>query len=421
MELDRLIKNACEDWSAKAQMPVGLADLALRGRSRRRAVKAALAAALAAFLTGAAVVVGSTVATPIAERQPTQPPTPQLAFQPVALSADTAVRTDLGSTFPRRLVAAGHVAVAAYHTDRLRASAGGAKTVESTWYLYNPTSGTYEETPWANLDVAPGMHQAAVLEGPLPTSRVGLLDMKTQKVTRWISVEHPVGGVSWSPNGRRLIMTAYARNPYTIPAPGPCLLSGSVDAASRAGHGDIKPCGPDHASSRLGYYIVDESGDTTFHALPPDPANGNLPQDLGWSRDGTLIWAPTATAPTKVFYTPDGEQRPAPAHEADDAEPAGLSPNGTLLPKFGPRPGPAVTVRNVTTGKVVAVLPIEGAEAWADDHQLFAVGCDPKRCKGTGEFHNRLLLVNLKGEIKPLTGYHRSDREGSWVPLFTHR
>jgi hypothetical protein len=75
----------------------------------------------------------------------------------------------------------------------------------------------------------------------------------------------------------------------------------------------------------------------------------------------------------------------------------------------------------VTTGKDVAVLPIEQAKAWADDNQLFAIGCALKECRGMSEFHNRLLLVRLDGKITPLTGYHRSDRLGSWVPLFTHR
>ena len=46
----------------------------------------------------------------------------------------------------------------------------------------------------------------------------------------------------------------------------------------------------------------------------------------------------------------------------------------------------------------------------------------PRRsARGKGEFHNRLLLVNLQGKITPLTGYHRSDKLGAWVPLFTHR
>ncbi len=388
MKADMLIKSACEDWAAEATVSAGLADRALRGRARRRARRLALAAGSTAVLAGAGVAAIS-VAGP--SERPTQP-----AIQ--TLSSDTTLRTDLDSAFPRHLVAAGHTAVAAYSTAHQRPTAHDPHAFARTWYLYAPASGTYEQTPWAYLDVAPGMHQAAVLEGPLPASRVGVLDMNTQKVTRWISVGHAVAGISWSPDGRRLLLTAYDGNPDTPAAPGGC--------------------------SRTGYYVVDAaSGHGAFHALKADRNNPGTRQDLGWSRSGTLIWAPTATNPTKVFYDLDGKSRPTPAHEAEtnDPEEAGLSPNGSLLPLFGPAPGPAVTVTNVTTGKVAAVLPIEEAEAWADDDHVFATGCAVKECKGTGEFHNRLLLVGLDGKITPLTGYHRSDRLGSWVPLFTHR
>ena len=227
-------------------------------------------------------------------------------------------------------VAAGHIAVAAYFTTGMRSSGNGPKTNGRTWYLYAPASGTYQKTSWAHLDVAPGMRQAAVLEGPLS-------------------------------NG-------------------------------------------------------------SFRTLAADYNNVNSRQDLGWSRSGTLIWAPTDTVPTRVFYDLKGQPRPAPAHEAEynDHE-AGLSPNGTLLPTFGPAPGPAVTVTNVATGKTVAVLPIEQARAWADDNQLLAIGCDPKKCTGKEEFRNRLVLAGLDGTITPLTGYGRSDGPGAWEPLFTHR
>ncbi|MGH3387719.1 MAG: hypothetical protein ACRDOO_02435 [Actinomadura sp.] len=380
MKLDMLIKSACEDWSAEAQVPAGLADHALRGRARRRSLKVVLAAGSTALLVGAGVAIVS-VAGP--SRQPPPPPT-----QTVPLSTDTTVRTDLGSSFPRHLVAAGHTAVAAYYTTRMR-----SKTVERTWHLYDPVSGTYKKTSWAHLDVAPGMHRAAVLEGPLPASRVGVLDMATQQVIRWIPVEHRVGGVSWSPDGRRLVLTSYDKKPDAGTGPG--------------------------ASSRTGYYIVDaESGRGGFRTLAADPNNFGSRQDLGWSRDGTLIWSPTDTVPTKVFYDLNGEPRPAPAYEAEYYKhDAGLSPNGTLLPA----PGPDVIVTNVTTGRAVAVLPVQQAKAWADDDQLFAIGCDPKMCTGKGEFRNRLLLVSLDGKITPLTGYRRSDRPGAWEPLFTHR
>jgi hypothetical protein len=348
----------------------------LAGGLGRPSFKIALAACSTALVAGVGTAVFSAAGPSPHARQTT--------IQPVTLSADTTLRTDLENTFPRHLVAAGHTAVAAYHMGR-------------AWYLYDPASGTYEKTPWTYLNVAPGMHQAAVLEGPLPASRVGILDMKAQKVTRWISVAHPVAGISWSPDGRRLLLTAYDTSPDVPAAPG--------------------------ISSRTGYYMLEAgSWQGRFRPLPADRNSVASRQDLGWSRNGTLIWSPTDTVPTKIFYDLNGHPHAAPAYEAAyTSEEAGLSPNGTLLPKFGPRPGPAVTVKNVTTGKAAAVLPIEQAVAWADDAHLFAIGCDVKKCGGKGEFHNRLLLVSLEGRITPLTGYHRSDQPASWVPLFTHR
>ncbi|NVI88509.1 YncE family protein [Actinomadura sp. BRA 177] len=386
MKPETIVKSTLDEWADEARVPAGLADRALRGRARRRSVKFTLIGGTSALLAGATAVAlfaaGGTAR-------------PEVAFEPVSLSSQTALRTDLGSAFPRKLVAAGHMAVAAYYTSNTPMGAEKG-TVRRTWHLYNPSAGTYEQTKWAYLSVAPGMQRAAVLQGPLPASRVGVLDMKTRKVTRWIKVGKPVGGLAWSPDGRRLLLTSYASNP---------------DAPNGA-----------EQPPRTGYYIVDSAAEPgVFHALPGSPDNGNSRQDLGWSRDGKLIWAPTATLPTKIFYDLDGRRQPAPPYEAGDQEAAGLSPNGTLLPEFGPRPGPAVTVTNVNSGEKAAVLPIEQAVAWADNDRLFAFGCDVKKCEGKGEFRNRLLLVTLKGKITPLTGYQRSDRAGSWTPVFTHR
>jgi hypothetical protein len=390
MKPETIVKSTLDEWAEEARVPAGLADRALRGRTRRRSFKIALVGGTSALLAGATAV--ALFATGGTAR-------PEVAFEPVSLSSETTLRTDLGSAFPRHLVAAGHMAVAAYYTSNTPMGADmgtDVGTVRRTWHLYNPSAGKYEKTDWAYLSVAPGMQRAAVLRGPLPTSKVGVLDMKTQEVTRWIKVGKPVGGLAWSPDGRRLLLTSYASNP---------------DA-------------PDGAEQppRTGYYIVDSTAEPgAFHALPGSSDNGNSRQDLGWSRDGKLIWAPTATLPTKIFYDLDGRRRPAPPYEAGDQEEAGLSPDGTLLPEFGPIPGPAVTVTNVDSGRKAAVLPIQQALAWADNGRLFAMGCDVKKCEGKGEFRNRLLLVTLKGKITPLTGYQRSDRAGSWTPLFTHR
>jgi hypothetical protein len=398
VNLEMLIKTASNDWAAQAQVPPGLADRVLRRSDRRRHLKVGLAAGATVLMVGTAVGVVSVTG-------PTQRSSPTV-IQSGSLSKDTSLRTDLGNSFPRSLVAAGHTAVAAYYTNHMVPTQNDSQRRVRTWHLYNPTTGQYEKTSWTYLDVAPGLYQAAVLEGPLPASRVGILDMKTQKVIRWINVDHPVAAVAWAPDGRRLVLTAYDKDPDTLPS--------DENGQSTVLLGS--------SGFRTGFYIVDaESKLSSFHRLAGDNEVNNR-QDFGWSRSGTLLSTPTSTSPTKAFYDLNGNPQPAPPHEdeTNDGE-AGLSPNGTLLPKFGPSPGPAVTVTNVKTGKIKAILPIEQAAAWADDKQLFVIGCDPKNCTGKGEFRNRLLLVGLDGKITPLTGYRRSDLEGAWVPVFTHR
>ncbi|HST83385.1 MAG TPA: hypothetical protein VLL08_16765 [Kineosporiaceae bacterium] len=309
---------------------------------------------------------------------------------------DTTLRTDLSDSFPRHLVAAGHTAVAAYFTGRWLPSAKKPKNFERTWYLYNQSSLTYQKTSWTYLDVAPGMHRAAVLDGQLPTSRVGILDLSTNKVTRWISFDHPVGGVSWAPDGRRLVVTAYDWNPDSFEHYGENL--------------------------RTGFYVMDADAEPgTFHSLPGNSDNPNSRTDFKWSHSGTMLKTYTAMKPFWKFYDLNGKPQPTPPFEADSPEPAGLSPNGDLLTEFGPSTGPNITVTNVKTNTVVAILPIEQAKAWADDDHLFAIGCAEKACKGSGEFHNRLLLVGLDGTITPLTGFQDSRKQGAWSPVFTHR
>ncbi len=388
MNLDTLLKDTLDEWSAQAQVPAGLAEAALRRRSRRRTLRIGLAAGSTAVLVAAAAAVFSIGGTPQSSSRP--------LIQPATLSTDTSVRADLGTGFPNHLVAAGHVAVGAYYAVHAGAKGTTPQSYQRTWYVYDPALGTYQPTPWAYVDVAPGLQQAAVLEGPLPASRVGILDLRTQQVIGWIPVPRPVGGLVWSPDGRRLLLTTYTASPDTM----------------NDGSG----------SPRSGFYVVNAAAELgPFHPLPPIADNWNTRQDLGWSRTGTLIWAPTVTDPSKVFYDLNGAARPAPAREDDGTlQDAGLSPDGTMQVKFGPGSGPAVTVSKISDGRKVAVLPLEQARAWADDHQLFGIGCGPD-CSGKGEFHNRLVLADLDGTITPLTQYRKGDQLGTWEPTFTHR
>ena len=380
MKTETFLRQALEEWSAEAQVPSGLADRALRRRARRRFTSAALVVGSAALLAGAGVAIDARIG---------EPPS-------VVRPVDTSLHTDPSSAPPKRFVAAGQVAISAYYTSHAPQNGRGPRT--RTWYLYNPASGGYRKVPWAWVDVAPGLGQAAVLDGPLPSARVGIMDMRTQRV-RWIRLKAAAGGVSWSPDGRKLLVTTYATNP---------------DAQQ----------GPYGAGARTGFIVVDvKSGEAHFHRLTFARDDPNTRQDLGWSKDGGLVWAPTALeSPTKVFYDLNGKPKPAPPHEADAAEDAGLSPDGHLLAVPGPPPGPNTIVTDLRTGRRAGLQPVEQLRVWADDTHLVALACSPNKCGGKGEFHNRYVLVSVDGKtLIPLTGYVQNSEVSGWEPTFTHR
>ena len=382
MKTETFLRQALEEWSAEAQVPAGLADRVLRRRGRRRFTSAALVVGSAALLAGAGVAIDAQLGDPPSVVRP----------------VDTSLHTDPSSAPPKRLVAAGKVAISAYYTGHLSQNTRGARSFTRTWYLYTPTTGTYRKVPWAWVDVAPGLRQAAILDGPLPSARVGIMNMTTQRV-RWIPLKAAAGGLSWSPDGQKVLVTTYATNPD-------------------------RQTGSSGQRARTGFIVVDaKSGEAHFHRLASDPGEPNTRQDLGWSRDGTLIWAPTAReTPSKIFYDLNGRQRPAPPHEADLSEQAGLSPNGRLLAIPGPPPGPNTIVKDLGTGKQAGLQPVEQLNAWADDTHLIALACSPNKCGGKGEFHNRYVLVGLDGKsLIPLTGYVQNSDVSGWEPTFTHR
>lgn len=379
-EETQLVEETLRTWADEARVPADLADRALRGRRRRLVWPVSLATAGAAIAVACAVAI-ATVGLPARHD-----PAPEANLVPlVRPNPDTGISADPAGSPPERLVAAGQVAMSAYYVVR---QVEGEDYQRQEWYLYNPTTGRYARTPWASVDVAPGLRLAAVLESPLPVPRVALVDMATGGVVRRIRLEHTAGGLKWSPDGRRLLITTYRDNPANTEIPKP--------------------------STRTGFYLYDlQSGTARFRAFPPDRDNMNSQQDFGWSRDGSLIYAPTVTVPTKRFYRLDG--RPAPAPKGEDKYydfEAGHSPSGKLPP----------------TEILDRVPGLEQLNVWADDSRLIALQCDPRpgRCEGKGEFHNRFVLVDLDKRYgarpTPLTGYRENSQEpGSWEPLFTRR
>lgn len=382
MKTDAFIRNALEEWAADVPPPAGLADRALRIRTRRRRTSAALAVGSAVLLAGAGVAFGVGV-----HREP----------RPAAPAVDTSLHTDTAHTPPRYFVAAGRIAISAYRLPRERTLSGGGKALSYQWSLYQPSSGEYRQVPWAWLDVAPGLRRAAVLAGPLPARRVGILDMRTQRVTRWIPLGRGAGGVSWSPDGRRLLVTTYSADPD-------------------AGHAP---------QSRTGFAIVDAgSGEARYHDLAPDREDLDARQDLRWSRDGTLVSAPHMTKPARTFYDLNGDPRPAPPHELDPVEEAGLSPNGRLQAVQGERYGAVTMINDLKTGRRIGVLPYAPSFVWADDTHIIVLACPKNDCPAGGNVFRsgRYTLVNIDGKtLIPLTGFGQGSGRFIWMPVFTHR
>ncbi|MDN3354590.1 hypothetical protein [Actinomadura sp. DC4] len=374
MNTETYVRKVLDEWSDEARVPPGLADRALKRRTEGRFTKAVLAVGMVALLVGAGVAVDTRL-------------TPDPAPRPV----DTSLHTDPADAPPKRLVAAGTIALSAYRT---LSYSGGEQS--SVWYLYDPASGGYEKVPWAWVAVAPGLRQAAVLDGPLPSAHVGILDMKTRRV-RWIGLRAAAGGLAWSPDGKRLLVTTYATDP---------------DKNYRKGTG-----------ARTGFIVVDPvSAEAHFHGLLFDRANPNGRQDLGWSRDGRLVYAPSMNffPPTRLFYDLNGAPRPAPAHEADQMEVAGISPDGRLMATHARMD---LSVDDTATGRQVSALPVWQMVAWADNSHLIVLMCDRgDKCGGPRTFSFRYALMSVDGRTTiPLTGYKPNAYVNSWQPEFTHR
>ncbi|WP_432063820.1 hypothetical protein [Streptomyces sp. C10-9-1] len=319
---------------------------------------------------------------------------------------------------PREFVAAGRVAVSAYHTTKVVKQSDGNAVGTYEWSLLNTSTGRYEKTDWAWIDVAPGMRTAAVLERDLPVTRIGVLEPATGTVERWIEVDKAVGGVQFSPDGKRLVATAYALHPDGL----------FKDASYRLNDETV----PGPKPSRTGYWVIDvASGRKTFTALPPrrgEDGPGAGRQDFHWSLDGKLVWEAWGNEQGRIFYDLDGEESPIPGQEAALPSPrAVLSPDGRLMTGDFAGEGTDIVseVLDAKTGRRTALVPGQQLIAWADDNHLIAWRCDPEDCRpGKGEFRNQLLLVDLDGKTTtPLTGFRKAKLryDGRWTPLLTRR
>ncbi|GAA4561362.1 hypothetical protein GCM10023193_24240 [Planotetraspora kaengkrachanensis] len=424
-----------DDWSREAHVPADLADRALRRRSHRRLGTAVIAAlATAAVVTSVALVVPrfgphDPVATParheVIHLAPAHRPPAKVTS---GVDTEGGILTDTGNSPPQKMLAAGRVAVSAYWTGRRHKTGNGGETFDRTWYLLDPVTRTYRKTPWAYLDVAPGLRYAAVLEKTLPARRIGVLDMETRKVLAWIPVDRPVGGIAWSPDGTRLLATAYDRDPDGDSEPHTECPPGSGGEAPVEGPGseDHPPIPNMIGTSRTGFYVIDvaaaDAGD--FHAVDPCAAESspwNTRRDFQWSTDGSLVyeWGVSTERPA-LFYDLGGRPHDPPSPDSlvlSRGSQAGVSPDGRLL--AGPA-GLPTAVTELSTGKVVGSQQVLQLLAWADDDHLIGLGC-----AGTcgNEFNNGLVLVSVDGRKSlQLAAFRKNTQKpGSWEPVLTLR
>lgn len=380
-----LLRDTLQEWSDEAQVPHDLADRALRRRVRRPVIALVAVAALALAVTVPVVRMSG-------------------QDQVATVASPKDVRVDAVNDPPKTLIAAGDYAVSSYVVPTTEKLTGKMERRRWTWWLYNPTLGEYEKTPWAWLDVAPGMERAAVLEGDGLGSRLGILDMNTRQVTTWIDLEHGAGAVKWSPDGSKLVLTTY---------------TGFPEQWERRG----KNTQLRQTTERTGFYVVDPAtAQATHHPLPPTsdgPGSGR--QDARWSLDGTLIAvAAGAGSNPWVYYSPDGQEQPAPSPGDDELSYGGVSrvsPDGRLL--LG-EAGLPTKITDRQTGAVVGTQQVMQLLAWADNERVIAMAC-----VGTCpfEFAAYLALVSVDGSqvVRLSADQDNTTKDGSWHPVLTRR
>ncbi|MEU3793237.1 WD40 repeat domain-containing protein [Streptomyces fructofermentans] len=406
MNMDQLVRDTLIEQGAQPQTPPpDLAGRVLAVRRRRRTRR------ISGVAVAAVLAVAAAVAVPVLDRGGDEP---RLASG--MNRSDIIAHPDQSP--PRDLIAAGDTALAAYYVmDMVRKTDDRAVAVRD-YHLLDQRTGKYvRTTDWSVVDVAPGMRTAAVLERELPARRIGLLDLLSGKVERWIPVDRGVAGVAFSPDGDKIVATTYDENPDLR-------LRADYDNDGDGRKNDWMP--QFGGSSRTGFYVLDvDTGDGSWARVAGgDQEHLNARQDFAFSGDGGLVYSGLTTAPHQRYYDFAGKEADTPAKERHlhwfvDAR---LSPDGSLAAgEFAG--GARVTASEILdplTGKQLHKVPGQQLLAWADDDRLVAWDIEP----GANEFHNRLVLVTIGSDkVVPLSGFRKGNdgAGGRWTPLFARR
>jgi hypothetical protein len=384
-----LLTDTMREWSQEATVPHDLAARAIGRRATRRRHAVPLLAGLA---TATAVAVGAVAAVQGGPGTSTE----QRRVAPAG-DGRLSVSSDTTHNPPQQLVAAGQVAVAAIVTTSWDpVGSDGWQTLHRSYAVLDPRSGRYQPTEWSYVSVAPGLTRAAVLEGALPASRIGILDVRSGDVERWIPTDHPVASLAWSPDGSQVVATAYDDDP---------------DLQKPTGDNQFRMTD----TRRTGFVLADPAAGTArFTELPTDSLFGGR-ADVGFTADGSGVWSPPGP-PADAFFDLDGKKADGDYEGMnhnlylDAAQLPLTSPDGRF--RITQDSGQPTSITDTRTGEVYR-QPALQVLGWADDEHVVTLGGCGDPCQGSAEFKNGLVLMRYDGTgAVPLTG-RRSGVE-SW-------
>ncbi|MET7701806.1 WD40 repeat domain-containing protein [Streptomyces sp. NPDC005485] len=402
MNVDELVRDTFREQAADDTLaPLGLADRVLAARRRRRA------------RTVVGVAVGTVAAIAVAVAVPLTG-SGKDDIRPASRMNRSDIIAHPDQSPPRDLIAAGDEALAAFSTSRNVKQPNKDQIVTRTYTLLNQKTGKYvKDRRWSFVDIAPGMLTAAVLEGELPAKRVGLLNLMTGKVDRWIPVGQGVAGVHFSPDGKKLVATTYAKNPDRLFWSHRIPVNDSIE--------------PQAVPSRTGFTVVDvASGKGKWHKAPypKDAFVGSARADFRFDHDGTLLVEQISMAPGSVYRDLQGKKVATPRAEkyVNVYVDAGLSPDGKIAAGGFAGRGKEIAseLLDPVTGKRIGKVPGQMLLAWVDNKRLIAWGITP----GTNEFRQQLVLITIGSDkIVPLSDFRtpKDNSIGRWEPLFTTR
>ncbi|AZP16913.1 WD40 repeat domain-containing protein [Streptomyces aquilus] len=405
MNVEELVRDSLRDL-AGAQEPVapGFADRVLAVRRRRRTRTFASVAAATAAVVAVSVAVPQLVSGGRDDVRPS--------------------RVTGGHSLPVTAISAGRTVAAAYYTTTTRKTGKGEGVTERTYRLLDPGTGRYKkDTRWSYVAVAPGAKTAAVLERTVPASRFGLLDLTTGKVKQWIDIRMGLGGLSFSHDGTKLVLTTYDKNPDHV-------------TEVKSADGGANAWMADRTTSRTGYMIFDMVSHNGAWWQIKSSRDVPSRADFAFTDDDKALYARIigGSDGMEEFYNLSGKKITAPAKEKYlrwDV-PARISPNGELAAlgltkevNMGKKlPGKSYSsIRNPLTGKEITKVRGGHLLAWVDDKRLIAwERTTPLKNAG---YKDHLVLVTIGSDKVVVLSGERDPDDGppnlAWEPVFAER